>query len=285
MREAIGWIGLAFFRVIRVFRGSTLFVRKQARGTIDGAALINMSTLISHKQERRQYAEFAARYSEEEYRERLADAYHMWSEFNERYYGGRLVEPHLAFGRTASRSLGHCTATTDYGGQVQIVLNAGLVLEANEEWIRRRWPAEGTRRFVHDLLLRFTVAQYLMEERGARGRTCRGHGRPFADEANRIGALMGLQRVVVRRRLYRKRDGFPCHGWPHCVRPAGYYGDDITERLLQLATGTTSEKKKRGSFGVLKMVRRLLYENRSVEALRMIEEHLAELPDAVDAVE
>src|SRR4051812_23756431 len=69
----------------------------------------------SHEAERLAYAEFACGGAEADYRARLAEFYESWHRANADFFGGRLVEPHMAIGRTAPRSLGHCTKTTDYG--------------------------------------------------------------------------------------------------------------------------------------------------------------------------
>jgi hypothetical protein len=81
----------------------------------------------SHDEERRAYANFARQHGEAQYRAPLAELYSKWDRFNNGFFAGRLLEPHLAFGRTAPRSLGHCEQTTGYGGQLQITLNDGLM--------------------------------------------------------------------------------------------------------------------------------------------------------------
>jgi hypothetical protein len=196
-----------------------------------------MTTPATHEQERRAYAAFASGVSEEGYRARLAALYGAWRRFNAEHFGGRLLEPHLALGRTAPRSLGHCARTTDYGGRVQIALNAGLVFGTNAGWVARPWPpAEGTRRFVEDLLLRLAVRQFALEALGDDEPGYRGFGPAFAREANRVGERLGLAPVVARR---RGRDAASpvARGWPHCVRPGGYYLGDVTGPAEDLARG------------------------------------------------
>jgi hypothetical protein len=228
----------------------------------------------SHDEERRAYADFASRHAEPEYRAPLAELYAAWRRFNKEFFGGGLQEPHLAFGQTAPRSLGHCEPTTDYGGRLQIAINDGLVIDPNPDWVLNPWPAEGTRRFVEDLLLRFTVRQHVLEVREAEEAGYRGFGPVFTEVANRIGLVLGLPQVVVRRPGHED-EGPPCVGWPHCVRPAGYYGDDITEDVLRLAIGTTGPRPSPAQhMGLLELLLHLLVNQRPGDAQRIIERHL-----------
>src|SRR6266545_1209704 len=236
-----------------------------------------MNTRVTHEDERQAYPQFASLHAEEAYRTRLAELYATWREFNREYFGGRLFEPHLAIGRTAPRSLGHTTRTTDYGGQVQTTLNAGLVFGTNRDWVVRPWPpAPGTGRFIEDLLLRLTVRQFVAEVLGADEPGYRGFGPLFVKEANRIGVSLGLAAVVERRRGIGDREPVgSC--WPHCVRPALYYGDDVTEGALELARGlgvrrdaTTSA----ASQGLLELLNFLLNAGRTEDAQRLIQRQL-----------
>jgi hypothetical protein len=231
---------------------------------------------VSHEEERRASANFASRHGEARYRAPLAELYATWLRFNNEFFAGRLLEPHLAFGRTAPRSLGHCAQTTDYGGKLLITINDGLVIAPNPGWVLNPWPAPGLRRFVGDLLLRFTVRQFVLEIEGARETGHRDYGPLFTKEANRIGLSLGLRQVVVRRRPGHEDDGPPCKGWPHCVRPAGFYGDDVTEDLLILATGGTAGPRSSPGrhVGLLELLHYLLVHQRPDDARRIIERHL-----------
>jgi hypothetical protein len=235
------------------------------------------STIVpnSHPDERRAYADFASRYGEAPYRRPLAELYSDWNRFNNEFFSRQLLVPHLAFGRTAPRSLGHCERTTGYGGQLQITVNESLVIVPNPGWIINPWPAEGSQRFVKDLLLQLAVRQYVLEIKKSEESGYRGYGTMFTEEANRIGLSLGLSPVVVRRRPGHEDDGPPCHGWPHCVRPADYYGDDITEDLLRLAAGGTSKPSSspKQNMGILELLHYLLANDRVNDALRLIERH------------
>jgi hypothetical protein len=236
-----------------------------------------MATRVSHQEERQAYAEFARAHAEEDYRTRLAELYAAWRQFNDGFFRGRLLEPHLALDRTAPRSLGHCAPTTGYGGQVQITLNAGLVFGSNRDWVVRPWPtAQGTKRFLDDLLLRLTVRQFVVEVVGDDERGYRGFGPQFVAHANRIGGRLGLAPVVKRR--WGADDTRPvARGWPHCVRPDGYYGGDVTQAALDLAgdgTGGSGDAAPTPSQGVLELLQYLLRAGRADEAQRLVNSHL-----------
>jgi hypothetical protein len=151
--------------------------------------------------------------------------------------------PHLDLGRTASRNLGDCDPATGYGGKVQFSLNVGLVFGTNSDWVIHRWPpAQGTWRFLNDLLLRFSTRQYLLEVRRDEEPSYRGYGPLFAEEANRIGATLGLGTVMAYRRP--QHEVLPlARFWPHGVRPPGYYGDDLTAAALDLASGGRGKRQ------------------------------------------
>jgi hypothetical protein len=234
-----------------------------------------MTTPAAHVEERKAYVVFAKLHADEEYRTRLADLYQTWQHFNEQYFHGQLLAPHLAIGRTAPRNLGHCAPTTDYGGKVQISLNAGLVFGDNRDWIVRPWPAEGTKRFIDDLLLRLSVRQFVLEVHATEEPGYAGFGPQFVKWANRIGEQLRLPSVVERRRA-RDDNKAVATGWPHCVRPDGFYGDDITDDALRLAGGCGEKRRLSMSpcHGVLQLMHYWLTAGKTDAALRMIEQQL-----------
>jgi hypothetical protein len=247
-----------------------------------------MAGRMTHEQERQSYADFATFGAEAEYRELLAALYTTWQHFNEWYFEERLVEPHLAIGRTAPRALGHCAKTTDYGGKLQIVLNAGLVFGNNRQLVVHPWaPArqhepgdgptgQGTKSFIDDLLLRLSVQQYVIERLGKDERGYRGFGPAFVGQANRIGGALGLMPVVERHRGTDTTTPL-ARGWPHCVREARYYRDDVTEHALDLARGPVGAPRRAVAVpteGLLELLHFRLATGRVEEARQLIERHL-----------
>lgn len=74
-----------------------------------------------------------------------------------------------------------------------------------------------TREFISDTLLHEMIHHFLAEEsRGDElvGDPDQDHGRRFCREANRIGQMIGLQRVAAGREAAIE--------WPQSVRPPGY---------------------------------------------------------------
>jgi hypothetical protein len=227
-------------------------------------------------QERHDYALFVSQHAVEDYRSPLAELYARWRGFNQQFFGGQMVEPHLVLGRTAPRSLGQCSRTTGYGGMVQISFNARLVFGTNKEWVVQPWPAEGARRFLEDLLLRLTVRQLILEAHDEDESGYQGFGPLFVAQANRIGATLGLAEVVCRRR--GPGDTRPvASGWPHCVRPAGYYAGAVTEAALALACGggTNQAEVLMPGVGLAELFAYLCTSGKTAQAQGLAAEYLA----------
>jgi hypothetical protein len=197
-----------------------------------------------HDDERRRRAEFSTRHAGENYKAWMKFLYNQWEGSNAADFGSRLMPPHIDIGRTAPRSLGHCHATTGYGASLQLLLNEGLVFGSNTEWVVN--PDQfGHRSFVSDLLLCLTVQQYVLEVRGDDESGYRGHGPLFTERANLIGTRLDLNPVIVRRRGPEDEGRPVAAGWPFNVRPEGYYGDDVTEALLELAVASPGHRVAR----------------------------------------
>jgi hypothetical protein len=198
-----------------------------------------MTARITDDQERQVHRDYVFGGADDAHRERLVPLHRRHEAWSARFFGGRLKPPHLGFGMPPARSLAVCHAATDYGGKVQMTLHERLGFGADPEWLVRPWPAEGVRRLVEDLLLRLTVRQHVVEilevsEEGSYG----DYGPLFCDHANRVGVALGLAPVVVRRRPLDNEEVPLAAFWPCCVRDEGYYGDDITPRLLERAAGS-----------------------------------------------
>jgi hypothetical protein len=239
-----------------------------------------MATKNPHDEERESRADFATRRSVPAFQTRLDPLYDWWGRFNRDHFGGRLKPPHIDIGRTAPRSLGECAPTTGYGARIAVVLNEGLVFGTNRDLVLHPWPpAPGTGRMIADLLLRFTVRQSVLEEQDAEERGYDGYGPKFAAEATRIGARLGLPRVVARNRPGDEPEP-TARFWPHNVRGDEYYGDDVTEHLIDLAAGVTRSGRRQPappSLGLLEVLYGRLVSGHIDAAKEMLRQHIERL--------
>lgn len=195
--------------------------------------------------ERRARMTFAKAAAEDAYRAWQGDLYHLWERWNAEHFQGSLKPPHLGIGRTPPRSLGTCSRTTDYGAELQITMHEALVFGSNPLWVVAP-NAEGHRRAVIDLFLRLTVQQYVVEHLGADERRYYGCGPRFHAEVNRVGLSLKLPQVIFDRSGVADADQPICKGWPHNVRPEGYYGRDVTKVLLDKLMHPAKERQAPG---------------------------------------
>lgn len=204
-----------------------------------------MTARITDDQERKLHKDFVFISADTAHRERLVPLHRRHEQWNSRFFGGRLKPPHLGLGMPPARSLAACRPGTDYGGKVQMTLHERLAFGTDPEWLVRPWPAVGVCRLIEDLLLRLTVRQHVIEYLGVPDEGSYGdYGPLFVEHANRVGVALGLAPVVVRRRPLDGADVPLAPFWPCCVRDEGYYGDDVTPRLLERACGRTMAARR-----------------------------------------
>jgi hypothetical protein len=168
------------------------------------------------------FVEFVLNHADVGYRLPLEELYLAWQGFNEEFFDERLTVPHLTIAAGPPRAMGYFKSLTDYGSRTQITVDA-RIFAARRKFVNMPWPAEGTRLFVHDILLHETVHQYLAEVEHYPDEDNAKHGEGFADVCNRIGEEKGLPRVYTRRRGPQDASKPVANGWPVNVRPAGYY--------------------------------------------------------------
>ena len=208
------------FRPIAVGRSNWLFLGRETAGP----TAATLYTVIQ---------------SEPVYREVLADLYSFLKQTNQQFFQGRLHQPHLTIGQTPTRSFGFCKPLTDWGGETQITVAESVYL-GKHRVVVNRWSAEGSKRFIRDLVLHEQIHQWQWEVAGNSEPGYRGHGPLFAKCCNEIGAQLGLAAVIPRRRG-RKDGGKPiANYWPYNVRPAHFYAPDID---LEQAIGNLTKPK------------------------------------------
>jgi hypothetical protein len=191
-------------------------------GMEDAALSILSLPIDPADEESMRFVDFVRTHAHELYRLPLEELYVTWQGFNEQFFEERLKLPHLTIASGPPRALGFFKTLTDYGGRTQITIDARIVA-ARRKFVNEPWPAEGTRLFVHDILLHETVHQYLAEVEHHDDQENAKHGEAFTDVCNRIGKTMGLPRVYTRRRGPQDAGKPAANSWPINVRPAGYY--------------------------------------------------------------
>jgi hypothetical protein len=130
--------------------------------------------------------------------------------FNAEHFAGRLGAPLIFITPPSSpRALGDYITRDEHGLRSRIRLAPAAARKGE--------------RFMMDVLLHEMIHAWASEVEGDMEPGYRGHGPKFAAKCNAIGKLLGLGEVGV-----KGRGGLPdCAQWPMCVRPAGYYGDEV----------------------------------------------------------
>jgi hypothetical protein len=155
------------------------------------------------------------------HREHLTRLYRLWEDANAKWYDGVLVAPILLLAEPSTPKVyGACGPVSGYGARSQIRIRPSL-LRGTHPHIRH--AGEGANRFVDDVLVHEQIHQWQQEVLGDDEDAYHGHGPKFRDQANRIGADLGLGRVRTMKRRGPDKDLPSCAQWPHCVRPADHY--------------------------------------------------------------
>jgi hypothetical protein len=227
-----------------------------------------MSNADTHAEHAARYREFAVKAAEERFRAILAPAYQHASDFIREFLGSRQSLPHLRIGGTPPRSLSCLAPFTGHGARWEIILNARLLMHpVNPAWVQDPWPAPGLVRFVHGLLEKQLVCQYVREVEGLADDNC---GSLFCHVANRISAARGWPAVIPRRRPTDNEDALIGKSWPigpHYRTDPACFGDDITEAAIELAIGSPVHRTVSGAatpeLGIWQVVLYLLATNRA----------------------
>jgi hypothetical protein len=194
-------------------------------------------------EEAQAYARFAEQDAEERFREPLADLYEHLHLFVSKYLDSQQSLPHLRFGRTAARSLSHLAEHTGHGARWDITFNERLVVDVDPRLVINPLPAPGCRRFLHGLLERHLVQQFVWEVEVTRESGYGGYGPQFCDIANRISLERGWPQVIPRRRGPEDADAILAKSWPHGPELAAEpdcFAADMTQAAIDLAVGSSA---------------------------------------------
>lgn len=167
----------------------------------------------------------------------------LWERWNAEHFGGRLKVPHVGYAAVSPTRLGACQRLTNYGAPVQLVMHEGMVVNPYPRWVVNP-GGQGHRRAVEDLFLRLTVQQNVLEGMHADEGRYYGCGPLYHREVNRVGPSLGLRPVIFDRRGPEDAEEPICKGWPHNVRPEGYYGQDVTWLLMERLTHPAPSERR-----------------------------------------
>jgi hypothetical protein len=194
----------------------------------------------AHVRHREDFQRFVLEDSLPSHRVPLTRLYEHWNDANEQYFDSVLVPPHVLLSEPSTPSaLGDCSPVSGWGSRSQIRIRPSLLAGTHRAVVPGEVHAEGRMRFVLDVLLHETLHQHAMEVSRRLDEGYHGHGPAFRDNANRIGALLGLEPVRTSKARGKDRKLESCAHWPHCVRPKDFYlgalcpgGELDEERIL-----------------------------------------------------
>jgi hypothetical protein len=176
------------------------------------------------KEHRQEFVEYVINHARPWHREHLGRLYRSWIEWNDRFFGGKLIAPYVFFLVPSwSRAYGDYANVSGFGGIGQTRIRPKLLTGEHRDVREGDEYAAGRQLFVEDVFLHETIHQFCHEVIGDLEVSYKGHGPIFAGECNRIGAMLGLPPVrhAKARGAYKSMPS--CAQWPHCVRPDGYY--------------------------------------------------------------
>jgi hypothetical protein len=180
-------------------------------------------SLVKH---RRAFATFVTSNDDDEWQlsveaKRLYGLFHEW---NQAYFHGQLLVPHILLSEPKSpRALGDTARYSGWGSRLQIRLRPSLLTGTYARLRSGEAFKEGRFRYTADVLLHELIHHHNEEILHEPETGWHGHGPKFRDECNRIGAELGLPPVRTSKRRGADQHLPSCAQWPHTVRPAAYY--------------------------------------------------------------
>jgi hypothetical protein len=161
--------------------------------------------------------------------------YRMFHEHNAAYWGGRLdPAPILITPPTSARASADAAEFSGFGCRQQMRIRPsfarGIHNSDRAQGVKafyRMVPGhalEDRERYLSDLALHEMIHLWLNQIDDPKRDEHQGHGAPFTAECNRLGAMLGLDPVVSRRRKTDDARVGISSEWPFCVRPGGAHG-------------------------------------------------------------
>lgn len=194
-----------------------------------------------HAEEVRNRVEYATQHGDEQFRPLERHGHTAHERLNQEFYGGSLRYVHLDFLLTSPRALCQFRSMTGYGARDQMLINERFALGTNRDWVVRGFPSDGFCRVFNDMIVRMIAEQACFDLHHLR-RGNNGFLPALTRECNRIGLTLGLPPVVERRRPTDPDDVPLVAHFPCCVRPEGFYGDDVTPEFEARLRGSTYER-------------------------------------------
>jgi hypothetical protein len=147
-----------------------------------------------------------------------------WRDCNERFFDGRMHLPYITLTEPSNpRRDAQCCPESSWGSRLEIRLRQSLLVGTHPMMLTRRAGRVGRMQFVKDVLLHEMIHQHIMEHQPTVNEdSYRGHGPVFTAHCNRIGAQLGLPKVIVRNRKGKPPQPTSA-SWPHCVAPPDRY--------------------------------------------------------------
>jgi hypothetical protein len=145
-----------------------------------------------------------------------------WRECNERFFDGRMLEPHITLTHpSAPQRYGQCCPESSWGSRLEIRLRPSLL--AGTHPAMKGGSHDGCMRLVKDILLHEMIHQHVMEHQpDVNENSYHGHGPVFTGHCNRISAQLGLPEVIVRNRGDKPEQPLSST-WPYGVAPPDRY--------------------------------------------------------------
>jgi hypothetical protein len=168
-------------------------------------------------------------------RETIQTLYRLVDEINQHFFGGKLDPVVILITPPSSaRASADAAEFSGFGCRQQMRIRPSVARGGHNSErpqgvkpFHRMVPGhalEDRERYLWDLALHESVHLWLNQVEDPRRHEHQGHGAPFTAECNRIGALLGLDPVVSRRRNKDDARVGISSAWPFCVRPGGAHG-------------------------------------------------------------